>query len=162
MLCSNCGKEVGSNLASCPQCGTQVGSSKSKENARLIQASLAKNGGNLWGYFVGTIKEFVHFAIDGRARRAEYWGFYLFYSIIYGILSTVETILVMIAGEGRLGLSVAVGSMLAVPCYGLAIRRMHDVGKSAIYAFIPIYNFILSCKDSEPGENKYGPNPKGC
>ncbi len=161
MLCSNCGKEVGSNQASCPQCGVQVGSSKSKENARLIQASLAKNGGNLWGYFVGTIKEFVHFAIDGRARRAEYWGFSLFYGIIGAILGMVETVFVMVLGT-PLGLGAFAGSLLAVPGYGLAIKRMHDVGKSAIYAFIPIYNFILSCKDSEPGENKYGPNPKGC
>lgn len=160
MLCSNCGKEVGESLTSCPQCGTQVGSSR--EKAKLIQAGIAKNGGNLWGYFVGTIKEFVSFAISGRARRAEYWGFYLFYTIIYGIIGVVETLLVVVMGGERLGLTLMAGSLLAVPSYGLAIRRMHDVGKSAIYAFIPIYGFILACKDSEPGANKYGPNPKDC
>jgi uncharacterized membrane protein YhaH (DUF805 family) len=48
-----------------------------------------------------------------------------------------------------------------IPNIALAIRRMHDVGKSGWYCLIPIYNLILCCTDSVPGSNEYGPNPKG-
>ena len=53
---------------------------------------------------------------------------------------------------------------------GLALlfRRMHDTGKSAWWllpAIIPfagqIYMMLWFIKDSVPGENQYGPNPKG-
>ena len=45
---------------------------------------------------------------------------------------------------------------------------MHDIGKSGAYfflSFIPLVGIIILlvflCKDSDPGENQYGPNPKG-
>lgn len=55
-----------------------------------------------------------------------------------------------------------------LPALGVSVRRLHDVGKSGwwyLIAFVPlvggIYLLYLSCKDSEYGENEYGPNPKG-
>jgi uncharacterized membrane protein YhaH (DUF805 family) len=65
-----------------------------------------------------------------------------------------------------------IGSLynLAVFLPGLAvgIRRLHDIGKSGWWCLIllvPIVGFIVllifSCIDSQPGGNKYGPNPKG-
>ncbi len=53
---------------------------------------------------------------------------------------------------------------------GLALlfRRMHDTGKSAwllIPCIIPmagqIFMMLWFLKDSQPGENQWGPNPKG-
>jgi len=45
---------------------------------------------------------------------------------------------------------------------GLAIgwKRMHDVGKSGAFIFIPIYNLILACTPGDAGPNEYGPDPK--
>ena len=55
-----------------------------------------------------------------------------------------------------------------VPGLAVCFRRMHDTGKSAWFlvpALIPflgqIYMMLWFLKDSQPGENKYGPNPKG-
>ena len=49
----------------------------------------------------------------------------------------------------------------------VSVRRLHDVGKSGkmlLIIFIPligaIWLLILALKDSEPGENQWGPNPK--
>ncbi|MBM3920822.1 MAG: DUF805 domain-containing protein [Sphingomonadales bacterium] len=47
-----------------------------------------------------------------------------------------------------------------LPSLAVAVRRMHDVGKSGWFILIPIYNLILACTDSQVGENEYGSNPK--
>jgi uncharacterized membrane protein YhaH (DUF805 family) len=60
--------------------------------------------------------------------------------------------------------------MLAVlvPSLAVMIRRLHDIGKSGWWffiSFIPligsIWLLVLLVTDSQPGENQYGPNPKG-
>ncbi|MDR2934962.1 MAG: DUF805 domain-containing protein, partial [Candidatus Adiutrix sp.] len=50
----------------------------------------------------------------------------------------------------------------------LGIRRLHDIGKSGwwlLLLLIPLVGAIIIlvflCLDSQPGENQYGPNPKG-
>lgn len=72
-------------------------------------------------------------------------------------------------------ISLVLSLSLLLPSLGVYVRRLHDVGKSGwwllgfyVLACIPIINFFvmiyfiyLCCKDSEPGENEYGPNPKG-
>lgn len=47
-----------------------------------------------------------------------------------------------------------------IPGIAVAIRRMHDVGKSGWYILIPIYNLILACTDGDKGQNEYGADPK--
>ncbi len=55
-----------------------------------------------------------------------------------------------------------------IPELAIAVRRLHDSGKSGAFyliCFIPyvgtIIFLVLMCLDSEPGSNQYGPNPKG-
>jgi len=48
-----------------------------------------------------------------------------------------------------------------LPSIAVGIRRLHDVGKSGWFILIPFYNLYLAVQDSEPGDNEYGPNPKG-
>ena len=102
---------------------------------------------------------------DGRARRSEYWYFTLFNVIINVVLNllastTGSNIVTVLSGIFA----------LAVLVPGLAVfwRRMHDIGKSGAYFLlnlIPLVGGIILlvflCKDSDPGENQYGPNPKG-
>lgn len=101
---------------------------------------------------------------SGRARRSEYWYFALFNFIILMVLN----ILFQATGATFFGVLSGLYS-LAVLVPGLAVcwRRMHDIGKSGAFYFcilIPIVGFFLIlywfCKDSQPGENDYGPNPK--
>lgn len=91
----------------------------------------------------------------GRARRSEYWYFVLLNFIISFALSFVLTLISPIIGLGANVYSFAV----LIPSIAVAIRRMHDVGKSGWYILIPLYNLILLCTDSEEGTNEYGPNP---
>ncbi|MDR1494249.1 MAG: DUF805 domain-containing protein [Planctomycetaceae bacterium] len=59
--------------------------------------------------------------------------------------------------------------LLIVPYWAVLVRRLHDTGNSgwwAILALIPYcigFIFLLPflIHDSQPGSNKYGPNPKG-
>jgi len=55
-----------------------------------------------------------------------------------------------------------------IPGLAVSVRRLHDIGKSGwmlLIVFIPLVGWIwllvLMVTDSEPGENQYGPNPKG-
>ena len=66
-----------------------------------------------------------------------------------------------------------------LPIIAVQIRRMHDTGRSGWWSmtywggnllsvFVPFASLVgsiwfiyLACQDSQPGENVYGPNPKG-
>lgn len=98
-------------------------------------------------YYLKVWQNFANF--DGRARRAEYWMFFLFNMIISTVLQLVATELYYIYFLAVL-----------VPSIALAIRRMHDVGKSGWYILIPIYNFILAVTEGDKGPNGYGEDPK--
>jgi len=47
-----------------------------------------------------------------------------------------------------------------IPGIAVAVRRMHDVGKSGWFVLIPIYNIILACTNGNTGDNEYGEDPK--
>lgn len=105
-----------------------------------------------FSWYTKVLKDYVKF--DGRARRAEYWYFVLF-NIIISIAINV------VAGMVRLPILGTIYSLaVLVPSIAVAIRRMHDVGKSGWYCLIPIYNIILAATAGEVGSNQYGPDPK--
>lgn len=100
---------------------------------------------------------------NGRARRSEYWWFCLANAILSGVLSSFAQKSTIVAV-----ISVIVSLALLLPGLGVAVRRLHDIGKSGwfvLFALIPCVGAIIlivwNCKDSEPGDNQYGPNPKG-
>lgn len=99
------------------------------------------------------LKKFAEFS--GRSRRKEYWMFFLFNIILFIISSGLDAML----GMGIFGMIVSLA--LLVPGLAVAIRRMHDVGKSGWFILIPIYNLILALTEGEKGPNQYGPDPKG-
>lgn len=99
---------------------------------------------------------------SGRARRSEYWFFYL--AIV--IVSVVASILDLIIGMQILGWIVAAATI--VPSISASARRLHDTGRSGwwqLIGIIPVIGWILLivwlATDSNPGDNQYGPNPKG-
>ena len=111
---------------------------------------------------------------DGRAQRAEYWYFVLFNTIISILLSILgKAIGVFNMTIGTVGneiniLSIIYSLAVLVPGLAVAVRRLHDVGKSGwmvLINLIPligqIWILVLMMRDSTPGDNKYGPNPKG-
>ena len=109
-------------------------------------------------WYLTVLKKYAVFS--GRARRKEYWMFFLFNMIISFILGLIEGII----GIG----SESTGSILAniyslavfIPGIAVGVRRMHDVGKNGWFLLIPIYNLILAVSEGNKGDNTYGPDPK--
>jgi len=114
---------------------------------------------------------------NGRSRRTEYWMFVLFHMLVLIVLAAVGGAgLAMSRDNGGilfipLGLYALAG---IVPGLAVAVRRFHDSGKSGwlfllfiVLGVIPflgiiagIIQIVFLCIDSDPGDNKYGPNPK--
>ena len=98
----------------------------------------------------------------GRARRTEYWMFAL---VNFGIALLLELIL----GFTFLYFLTYVYSLaIFIPSLAVCVRRLHDIGRSGwwyLIGLIPVIGWILLivwfCTDSQPGANKWGPNPKG-
>jgi uncharacterized membrane protein YhaH (DUF805 family) len=105
-------------------------------------------------YFLNALKN-KYADFNGRARRAEFWQFYLFMIIALVVLGGIGALIHFpaLVGIGYLG--------LLVPYFAVAARRMHDVGKSGWFILIPLYNLILTFTDGDKGTNEYGPDPKG-
>ena len=97
--------------------------------------------------------------VDGRARRSEFWYFWLFTVIIGVVLS-----LFFKEDSTIVGL---VNIIIYITTFSVSIRRLHDTGRSGWWWLIgltgigSIVLFVFYCLDSQPGANKYGPNPKG-
>ncbi len=113
-------------------------------------------------YYLSVLKKYAVFS--GRSRRAEYWYFLLFNFIIAFILAIIS----FVVGDNFGILGLLYGLAVFLPGLGVSVRRLHDIGKSGwmlLVSLIPligtIWLLILMVTDSNPGDNKYGPNPKG-
>ena len=99
---------------------------------------------------------------NGRARRSEFWYWVLFQFI-------VQLIAAIISRMTGISIITLIASLaLTFPSVCVGIRRLHDIGMSGWYylvSFIPVVGLILlivwGTRDSQPGQNQYGPNPKG-
>ena len=80
---------------------------------------------------------------SGISTRAQYW-----YFILATNLASFAGSLIVGDMAGNLISLVAVLPMIAV-----AVRRMHDVGKSGWFVLVPIYNFVLLVTPSKPNFN---------
>jgi uncharacterized membrane protein YhaH (DUF805 family) len=103
-------------------------------------------------YYIKVLKNYATFR--GRARRSEYWYFFLFHMIIVITLALVDS-----AIDSKL-LSNIYTLIIFLPSIAVGVRRMHDVGKSGWFLLIPIYNLVLACTEGDTGENAFGPDPK--
>ncbi len=119
-------------------------------------------------YFIDCLtKKYACFS--GRARRKEYWLFVLFNFIVAFVVGFIGGVLAGATGvEAFAYLGAIYNLAVLLPGFGVFVRRMHDIGRSGwwwLIAFIPIIGaivlIIFCCLDSQPGENQYGPNPKG-
>ncbi|GAA4292866.1 DUF805 domain-containing protein [Aestuariibaculum suncheonense] len=98
---------------------------------------------------------------NGRARRKEYWMFFLFNMLFtYGLSITLSIIAVASEMYSLASIYMLYSLAVLIPSIAVGVRRMHDVGKSGWYLLIPIYSFILAVTEGERGPNAYGPDPK--
>jgi uncharacterized membrane protein YhaH (DUF805 family) len=79
----------------------------------------------------------------GRATRAEFWTFFLFFFGACFIAGFLDGIL----GTGFITPIIYLG--LLVPYFACAVRRIHDVNKSGWLVIVPIYNLVLLCSSGK-------------
>ena len=103
-------------------------------------------------WYLEVLKNYAIFS--GRARRKEYWMFFLFnliFAFVVGfigglikmpILGTLYTLAVLLPG-------IAVG-----------IRRMHDTDHSGWWLLLPIVNLVFAVQEGTRGDNRFGLDPK--
>ncbi|MFI2365017.1 DUF805 domain-containing protein [Promicromonospora sp. NPDC019610] len=126
---------------------------------------------------------------SGRARRSEFWWYYLavtilesvlYFALIVPGLTAYTTAMLEAANAGSTTVPAMPGSLttgylvvslvalaLLLPTLAVIVRRLHDTGKSGALAFlllIPFVNFILlivwGASAGTPGPNQFGPDPK--
>ena len=108
------------------------------------------------------MSQYVGFS--GRARRSEYWYYLLFTFCVDSVLA----LLGRMTGQELFSILLSLFNLgLFLPGLAVSIRRMHDTGKSGWFVLISLLPVVGSLllnlwflRDSEPGTNKYGPNPK--
>jgi len=121
------------------------------------------------------LKKYAQFS--GRAQRSEFWMFALMILIIEVIYYALMAAMGGMTNPGAppsgpagllsiVFLVIMLG--LLIPSIAVTFRRLHDTNRSAwwiLIGLIPIlgglvllYFYIL---DGTPGDNKFGPDPKG-
>ena len=120
-------------------------------------------------WYLKCLSNYANF--KGRARRKEYWYFYLFWLIFSYLAEGIDYILfgynsyadwdIYTEPSGFPIFSMIFIFGTLVPMLAVSWRRMHDIGKNGWYNFIPIYGWpILMCRNGDSGENDYGSDPK--
>ena len=114
-------------------------------------------------WYLAVLKKYLVFT--GRATRTEYWMFALFNVIISIVLSIIGY--VVVGGNGQSALSSLYSLAVLLPSLGVSVRRLHDTNRSGwwlLISLVPIIGIIVLIvflvQDSDPGDNRYGPNPK--
>jgi uncharacterized membrane protein YhaH (DUF805 family) len=87
---------------------------------------------------------------SGVALRPEYWWFFLFNTLVGIVLAIIHVFAIQIVWD----------LLTLVPGLAVAVRRLHDTGRSAWWLFaslIPPWEIVLLCLPSKVEGNKYAP-----
>jgi uncharacterized membrane protein YhaH (DUF805 family) len=115
-------------------------------------------------WYLHAIRNYANF--DDRASRTEYWMYGLF-NLMFGIFFFCLDLSLKINFDGHLVGPFYILFFLfsIIPSLSIAVRRLHDVGKSGSYLFLALipfvglYVIVLYCTQSEDDENDYGEKP---
>ena len=112
------------------------------------------------------IKKYATFS--GRARRKEYWLFFLFYWVGYVILAIIDSATGTMTPSAFGLLSGIFSLVFLIPWWAVIARRLHDIDKSGGWFFIvlipligTIVLLVFMCLDGTSDDNRFGPDPKG-
>ncbi len=117
-------------------------------------------------WYLEVLKKYAVFG--GRARRKEYWYFFLFSILISIGLMIVDGVTGSFSAEAGMGLLSGLYTLgVLIPGIAVMVRRLHDTNRSGWWfwiSLIPIIGLIVLivflASDSKPEENQYGPSPK--
>jgi len=111
------------------------------------------------GYFIDALKKYAEF--NGRARRKEYWMFYLMYIVVVIAATIIDTAIIQLPAT-----IIIVVLGLIIPTLSITVRRLHDTGRSGwmfFISFVPVVGglvFLIFMLQDSREDNEYGPNPK--
>ncbi|MCU1676604.1 MAG: hypothetical protein JWM93_1362 [Frankiales bacterium] len=119
--------------------------------------------GQPMGFITAVRKCLSNYAtFSGRARRPEFWYFFLFNVLVDIVASVIDS---AIGTDSQL-VQILVGLALLIPGLAVGARRLHDTGKSGwwqLIGIIPIVGWIVLivffCTATTPQPNRYGPVP---
>lgn len=106
---------------------------------------------------------------SGRARRQEYWLFYLDCIIVSSALSSLSLSLIhdIVANVIVTTISVAWTLFIIIPSLAVLVRRLHDTNRSGwwlLLYLLPVIGaivlFVFTLLPGTVGENDYGDDPK--
>ena len=129
------------------------------------------------------------FDFKGRARRSEFWWFYLFMNLVVSvvvliIMAVMFAALIPLIAESSTGspdesviaaslgitglmyvLIFVVAIVSSVLMLGVNARRLHDMGQSAHWLWLYLVNLsivpiIMAIMEGQPHANQWGPDPK--
>jgi len=116
-------------------------------------------------WYVSVLQKYAVFS--GRARRKEYWMFFLFNLLISIGLAIVDGVAGLTTAY-NVGILGAIYSLaVLIPSLAVSIRRLHDTDRSGwwcLIGFVPLIGaivlLIFFVMDGTPGDNRFGPSPK--
>ncbi len=121
------------------------------------------------------LSKYIDFS--GRARRSEFWWFYLFLVLVSFVAALIDQAIgwqVVSTADGETfaynpGWIQCLASLLLVlPWISVTVRRLHDRDATGwwwwlnVLCFLGpiILFFVFYIQSGTPGPNKYGPDPK--
>lgn len=109
--------------------------------------------------YLTVLKKYAVFS--GRARRQEYWMFFLFNMIVTFVCGFVDSMF-----NTYIFMPVYLLATI-IPSLSVTVRRLHDTGRSGwwiLISFVPLIGslvlLIFTLMDGNTSENDYGSNPK--
>ena len=119
-------------------------------------------------WYIDVLKKYAVF--EGRARRKEYWMFFLFSVVIVTILTVIDEFMGLkfeLGGENLGFLSTLYYLGIAIPYLAVIVRRLHDTDRSGwwiLISLIPLIGGIIllvfTIIEGTKGDNRFGPDPK--
>lgn len=109
-------------------------------------------------WYLGVWKKYAVF--DGRARRMEYWMFFLFNLLAGWIVVFLDNALGLADSAGNGPLDGLYSLAVLIPSIAVGIRRMHDTDHSGWWILVPFVNFVFAVTEGTQGTNRFGADPK--
>ncbi|EAQ98814.2 DUF805 domain-containing protein [Congregibacter litoralis] len=123
---------------------------------------------NLTAAIKTVLRKYVDF--NGRARRPEFWYWMLSVVLLSVVLAIIEGALLApalgfepFAPESGQPLRLVMSLLIFLPTLAVAVRRLHDIGRSGWWILIQIVPIIGSllllwwyAQPSDPEPNNYG------
>ena len=116
-------------------------------------------------WYFKVLKQYADF--KGRARRKEYWYFFLFNLIATISLVVVDVVFGFFSIEGGMGLLSGLYTLaVIIPSLAVSVRRLHDQNRSGwwmLVSLVPLIGGIIitvmMLLKGTAGGNVYGADP---